>query len=80
MNNSGRATFSTSSPYISRTQIIMSEKWADFEKRLSFEVFSGIAKQVANEYWEQMKEVVVANTDNPILIQSIREVKKNDHV
>lgn len=63
-----------------RTQIIMSEKWADFEKRLSFEVFSGIANQVSNEYWEQMKEVMVANTNNSILIQSLSEVKKNDNV
>ena len=63
-----------------RTQIIMSEKWGDFEKRLSLEVFSGIAKQVSNEYWEKLKQIVVANTDNTVLSESISEVEKNENV
>lgn len=60
-----------------RTQIIMSEKWGDFEKRLSFEVFSGIAKQVSNEYWGKLKQIVLSNTDNTVLAESVSEVEKN---
>ncbi|MBO8092264.1 MAG: ATP-binding protein [Prosthecochloris sp.] len=60
-----------------RTQIIMSEKWRDFEKRLSFEVFSGITKQVSNEYWEKLKQIVLENTDNTVLVECVSEVEKN---
>lgn len=73
----GNADLDLNSP---RTQIIMSEKWIDFEKQLSFEVFSEIARSVSSEYWERLKEVLVANSDNSIFIQSVSEIEKNEKI
>ncbi len=64
----------------SRTQIIMSEKWIEFEKRLSFEVCSMIANSVKSEYWEKLKKVLLSNTDNSIFIQSVNEVDRSSAI
>jgi molecular chaperone HtpG len=42
----------------SRTQIIMSDSWLDFEEALSYEIALGIAKQVPADYWSDLKEVL----------------------
>jgi hypothetical protein len=64
----------------SRTQIIMSEKWVDFEKRVSFEVCSKIAEAVPNDYWKQLKEVLLSDKNNSIFIQSVNEVEKSKDI
>ena len=64
----------------SRTQIIMSEKWVDFEKRLLFEVCSKIADSVSIDYWKKLKEVLLSNTKNTLFTQSVNEVKISNDV
>ena len=64
----------------SRTQIIMSEKWVEFEKQLSFEVCSKIADLVSNNYWKKLKEVLLSNTKNSIFTQSVNEVERDNDV
>ena len=64
----------------SRTQIIMSEKWLNFEEVLSFEICSNIANSVAPEYWENLKKVLVDSTKNERFIRSLNEVSLNDAV
>ncbi|MCI5137730.1 MAG: metal-dependent phosphohydrolase, partial [Candidatus Electrothrix sp. AR1] len=63
-----------------RTQIIMSEKWVEFEKRLSFDICSKIAESVSSDYWKKLKEVLLSNTKNPIFIQSVNEVERSNEV
>jgi len=64
----------------SRTQIIMSEKWVEFEKRLSFEVCSKLADSVSMDYWEKLRSVLLSNTKNSIFAQSVNEVEKSNSV
>jgi len=71
----GEADLDLNSP---RTQIIMTEKWIDFEKRLSFEICAKIANSVSSDYWEKLKKVLLSNTENSIFIQSVNEVEKSD--
>lgn len=64
----------------SRTQIIMSDKWLKFEESLSFEIFSQVANLVTPEYWEKLKEVLIENTKNEILISSLNKIAINGAV
>lgn len=40
-----------------RTEIIVSEKWFDFEEKLAFTICTELSKLVTDEYWEGLKEV-----------------------
>lgn len=71
----GDADLDLNSP---RTQIIMSEKWADFEGRLAFEMFSGVVKQVSSGYWGHLKDVLSENTENTTLLQALNKISKCD--
>ena len=63
----------------SRTEIIMSEKWINFEENLALEVFSNIANSVTVAYWEKLKKVLIGNTKNEVLLRSLKIItKKND--
>lgn len=62
----------------SRTQIIMSDKWVNFEEILSFEICSNIASSVTPEYWESLKKVFISSTKNEIFIRSLNKVFLND--
>lgn len=64
----------------SRTQIIMSDKWLDFEESLSFEIFSQVANLVTPEYWVKLKEVLIENTKNEIFISSLNRIAMNGAV
>ncbi|WP_052475556.1 ATP-binding protein [Halomonas sp. KHS3] len=64
----------------SRTQIIMSDSWVNFEEILSYEVCLGIAKSTTSEYWDKLKEVLLENTKNEIFIRSLNKVSSNDIV
>ncbi|MEQ3637667.1 MAG: ATP-binding protein [Thalassolituus sp.] len=55
----------------SRTQIIMSDKWADLERRLAAEVFTEVKNKVSDDYWSRLKGLLLDNTDNQILIQEL---------
>ena len=41
----------------SRTEIIVSEKWFDFEEELAFIICTGLSKAVSEEYWKALKEI-----------------------
>ncbi len=58
----------------SRTQIIMSEKWVNFEAMLSYEICTDIAKSVTPEYWEKLKKVLRESTKNEVFIKSLSKV------
>lgn len=57
-----------------RTEIIMSEKWIDFEEKLAFSICNEIAKQVTSEYWEELKNILISKTKNELFTRSINKV------
>lgn len=40
-----------------RTEIIISEKWTDFEEQLAYIVCQGIKNEVSTEYWSELMEI-----------------------
>jgi molecular chaperone HtpG len=58
----------------SRTQIIMSEKWINFEEELAFFICSDIARTVSVDYWQALRELLIDNTKNEIFIKAIKRV------
>lgn len=58
----------------SRTQILMSDKWLQFEIALAYEVLSGVAQLVSNDYWEELKNILLAQTKNEIFRESLNNV------
>lgn len=58
-----------------RTEIIMSEKWLDFEEELAYQVCDQIANSVSDEYWEKLKKAF--NTSkNETFIGGLNKVEK----
>ena len=58
-----------------RTQIIMSEKWTQLEEELSFTIFSEIAEKVSEEYWHELKKLLLANTKNSNFLAGINRIE-----
>jgi len=68
---SGNRDLDLNSP---RTEIIMSEKWIDFEEELAYIICSEISKSVTHDYWEALKQVLIENTKNESFLRSINKV------
>lgn len=60
----------------SRTEIIMSEKWIDFEEELAFLICSSIANSVTSDYWNEIKIIFTERTKNETFLRGINRVKK----
>lgn len=58
----------------SRTEIIMSEKWINFEEKLAFLICSGIANSVSTKYWDELKKILIENTVNQQFLRGINKV------
>ncbi len=58
----------------SRTQILMSEKWIQFEEELAFYICSKIAFNVSEEYWSTLRALLISNTKNDIFINAIKRI------
>jgi len=59
-----------------RTEIIMSEKWIDFEEELALIICSGIANAVSSEYWEELKNIFIEQTKNETFLRGLHKVVK----
>lgn len=57
-----------------RTEIIMSEKWIDFEEELAFLICSEISNTVEIEYWNELKKILISSTKNESFLRSINRV------
>jgi acyl-CoA synthetase (AMP-forming)/AMP-acid ligase II len=57
-----------------RTEIIMSEKWIDFEEKLALTICTEIAKQVTQEYWNELKDILIAKTKNELFLRSLNKI------
>lgn len=58
----------------SRTEILISEKWFEFEEQLAFLICSEVKKQVSNEYWIKMVEIFNLST-NENFLRGMNKVK-----
>jgi len=61
----------------SRTEIIMSEKWIDFEEDLAFLICSEIANSVEIGYWDELRVIFTERTKNETFLRGISKVVKN---
>ncbi|MDM1044374.1 ATP-binding protein [Myroides sp. 1354] len=57
-----------------RTEIIMSEKWIDFEEAIAFLICNSISKSVEIEYWNELKTILVSRTTNESFLRSINKI------
>jgi hypothetical protein len=60
----------------SRTEIIMSEKWIDFEEELAFQICNTIAEKVSVEYWYEWVEIMKKNSQSEPFTRGIDKVTK----
>lgn len=60
-----------------RTQIIISEKWIDFEEDLAFLVCNGLAKLVSTEYWNEFKEILAVDSKYDTFYRGLNRVKND---
>ncbi len=58
----------------SRMQIIMSQKWLDFEEKLAYEVFVRIAKLVTANYWNRLRAILLERSKNEAFLRSIDRI------
>lgn len=58
-----------------RTEIIMSEKWIDFEEELSFLICSGLAKTMEADYWNNLKAIFEDNTKSEAFLRGMNKIK-----
>lgn len=61
----------------SRTEIIISEKWFDFEEELAFLVCTGIADAVSIDYWNELKDIFIKETKNENFLRGMNKVTKS---
>jgi len=59
-----------------RTEIIISDKWIDFEEELAFIICHEIAQKVSHEYWEVLKHIFGEKTKNETFLKGLNRVKK----
>ena len=60
----------------SRTEIIMSDKWIDFEEELAFIVCKEIAKKVDKPYWDKLVAIWKSRAKNNVFMKALNRVKK----
>ncbi len=57
----------------SRTEIIVSEKWFDFEEELAFIICTEISKLVTPEYWDELKKIL-SKSKNEIFLSGLNKM------
>jgi hypothetical protein len=60
----------------SRTEIIISEKWIDFEEELAHHICNSIAESVTLDYWNELKTILASSTKNQLFLRGLNKVNK----
>jgi hypothetical protein len=60
----------------SRSEIIVTDKWIDFEEELAYQICQGIAQSVSKTYWKRFKYFMAKRTKNEIFIKGLCRVEK----
>ncbi len=59
-----------------RTEIIMSEKWINFEEELAYQICNSIAENVSAEYWTEWKRIISEGNKNEQFLRGLNKVVK----
>lgn len=59
-----------------RTEIIMSEKWINFEEELAFHICNEIATNVSLVYWNDLKSIITKGNTNEQFLRGLYKVEK----
>ncbi|MBP2640230.1 MAG: metal dependent phosphohydrolase [Firmicutes bacterium] len=57
-----------------RTQVILSDKWVEFEEELAFSICSGISKDVGFEYWEILRDILLNSAKSECFKNGLKRV------
>ena len=60
----------------SRTEIIMSEKWINFEEELAFQVCNAVAENVSLYYWNEWKNILLKSSKNEPFLRALNKIDK----
>ena len=60
----------------SRTEIIMSEKWINFEEELAYQVCKDIAENVSLDYWNEWKNILLKSSKNEPFLRALNKIDK----
>lgn len=60
----------------SRTEIIMSDKWINFEEELAYQICNSIAENVSAEYWAEWKRIISDGNKNEQFLRGLNKVEK----
>lgn len=60
----------------SRTEIIMSEKWINFEEELAFQVCYTVANTVSKDYWNEWKTILLKSSKNEPFLRALNKIDK----
>lgn len=59
-----------------RTEIIMSDKWVNFEEEIAFQICNSIAERVSSEYWIEWKRIISEGNKNEQFLRGLYKVEK----
>lgn len=59
----------------SRTEIVISDKWIEFEEEFAFIICHEISKKVSHEYWNELKQIFKQQSKNEIFLKGLNRVK-----
>ncbi len=57
-----------------RTEIIMSEKWIEFEEKLALLICTRLSELVELEYWTKLKLILTQNNKNKIFVNAVKSI------
>ncbi|TBL69779.1 ATP-binding protein [Paenibacillus thalictri] len=60
----------------SRTQVIYSDKWYEFEEQLAFAICNAIASSVGSSYWNSLKGILLKNAKSKQFISGLERVNR----
>lgn len=58
----------------SRSQVIFSDKWCDFEEKLAFSICKGISISVGKSYWKSLREILLKNANSEQFVSGLEKV------
>lgn len=59
-----------------RTEILMSDKWINFEEEIAFQICNSIAENVSAEYWVEWKRIISEGNKNEPFLRGLNKVEK----
>jgi len=60
-----------------RTDIILSDKWINFEEELAFQICNEIAQNVSIDYWNEWKSLASSDSKSEQFLRALNKVQKN---